>query len=194
MKVIFLDHDGVICLSNNWGSRYDKQKKFGRSLGTSMRDLPIEVRFDDFDKKSIKILNDILTETGADIVVSSDWKKFATLEELGDFYEMQGVIRRPIDLTPSLGDCEVPDGFPWSRDFDLDQTRTLEIQQWLKNNPQVTHWVAIDDLDMRNFEMHGKERWERIWGLSNFVWTTQKNEGIKQTGIKDKILKFLKDD
>lgn len=27
MKVIFLDNDGVICLSNNWGSRYTKQKK-----------------------------------------------------------------------------------------------------------------------------------------------------------------------
>lgn len=194
MKVIFLDHDGVICLSNNWGSRYNKQKKFGRSLGTSMRDLPIEVRFDDFDKKSIKVLNEILTETGADIVISSDWKKFATLEELGDFYEMQGIIRRPIDFTPALGECEVPDGFPWSREFDLDQTRTLEIKQWLNDNPHVTHWVAVDDLDMRDFEIHAKEKWERSWGLSNFVWTTQKNEGIKQTGIKDKILKFLKDD
>lgn len=193
MKVIFLDHDGVICLSNNWGSRYNKQKKFGRSLGTSMRDLPIEVRFDDFDKKSIKVLNDILTETGADVVISSDWKKFATLEELGDFYEMQGIIRRPIDLTQSLGECEVPDGFPWSREFDLDQTRTIEIKQWLKDNPHVTHWVAIDDLDMRDFEIHAKEKWERSWGLSNFVWATQENEGIKQCGLKDKIIKFLGD-
>jgi hypothetical protein len=28
MKVIFLDHDGVICLSNNWGNRF-KNKKIG---------------------------------------------------------------------------------------------------------------------------------------------------------------------
>ena len=26
MKVIFLDHDGVICLSTEWGGRYKKQK------------------------------------------------------------------------------------------------------------------------------------------------------------------------
>lgn len=44
MKVIFLDHDGVICLSNNWGSRMNKQRKFGRSLGTSMRDFEIHTK------------------------------------------------------------------------------------------------------------------------------------------------------
>jgi hypothetical protein len=26
MKVLFLDNDSVICLSNNWGSRYKKQQ------------------------------------------------------------------------------------------------------------------------------------------------------------------------
>ncbi len=28
MKVIFLDHDGVICLSSEWGGRYKKQKEW----------------------------------------------------------------------------------------------------------------------------------------------------------------------
>ena len=27
MKVLFLDHDGVICLEKQWGTRYDKQQK-----------------------------------------------------------------------------------------------------------------------------------------------------------------------
>jgi len=27
MKVIFLDHDGVICLSSEWGNRFKKQDK-----------------------------------------------------------------------------------------------------------------------------------------------------------------------
>jgi hypothetical protein len=46
------------------------------------------IRFDDFDTKSVKILNEILEETGAEIVVSSDWKLHATLEELGEYYEL----------------------------------------------------------------------------------------------------------
>ena len=92
MKVIFLDNDGVICLASNWGSRHKKQKKWG-AMKLSMRgsDIPLEYRFDNFDKKAIEILNQILTESGAEIVVSSDWRFHATLEELGDYYESQGI-------------------------------------------------------------------------------------------------------
>jgi hypothetical protein len=33
----------------------------------------------------------------------------------------------------------------------------------------------------------------RNHGLSNFVLTPKSSEGIKQSGIKEKIIKFLKD-
>ena len=98
MKVIFLDHDGVICLSNNWGGRMKKQKKYGRKLSQGIGELPLDARFDDFDKKAIEVLNFILEETGAEIVVSSDWKRWATTEELGVYYEQQGIIKKPIDF------------------------------------------------------------------------------------------------
>jgi hypothetical protein len=29
------------------------------------------------------------------------------------------------------------------------------------------------------------------WGLTNFVLTPKSNEGIKQSGIKEKIIKYL---
>jgi hypothetical protein len=75
MKIIFLDHDGVLCLSNNWGSRMKKQAKWGgRKLSMSLKEIPLEYRFDNFDKKAVETLNDILDLTGAEIVVSSDWK------------------------------------------------------------------------------------------------------------------------
>jgi hypothetical protein len=32
----------------------------------------------------------------------------------------------------------------------------------------------------------------RDWGLENFVWTPRDWEGIKQSGIKQKIIKYLK--
>ena len=91
MKVIFLDHDGVICLSTEWGGRFKKQQKAGRKLSQSIESLPVESRFDNFNKKAINILNEILEETGAEIVVSSDWKRWATVEELGEYYEQQGI-------------------------------------------------------------------------------------------------------
>jgi hypothetical protein len=50
MKVIFLDNDGVICLSSNWGSRLKKQKKMGyKPSFDNNKQLPVEYRFDNFD-------------------------------------------------------------------------------------------------------------------------------------------------
>jgi hypothetical protein len=189
MKVIFLDHDGVICLSTEWGGRFKKQREAGRKLSQSVESLSVLARFDNFNKKAIGILNEILEETGAEIVVSSDWKRWATVEEMGEYYESQGLKKKPIAFTKNLGECDVPENFIWSHQWDLEQSRSLEILQYLRDNDDITHWVSIDDLDM------GKngEDWKN-WGLDNFVLTPKSIEGIKQTGIKEKIIKFLSDE
>jgi hypothetical protein len=194
MKVIFLDNDGVICLSSNWGTRHKKQKKWGnRKLSMSTKSIPVEYRFDNFDKKAIQILNEVLVETDAEIVVSSDWRQHATLEELGEYYLAQGIVKAPIGITNrNLADCDVPNNFVWSRQWDLEQSRSLEIKQYLKDNPQITHWVAVDDLNMGKVGLYYSMEFEHEWGLENFVYTPYRNEGIKQTGIKEKILEYLK--
>jgi hypothetical protein len=188
MKVIFLDHDGVICLSTEFGGRFKKQREAGRKLSQSVQSLPVLARFDNFNKKAIGILNEILEITNAEIVVSSDWKRWASVEEMGEYYESQGIKKKPIAFTKNLGDCDVPENFIWSPQWDLEQTRSLEIRQYLRDNPQITHWVSIDDLDM------GKngEDWKN-WGLDNFVLTPRSREGIKQSNIKEQIIKFLND-
>ena len=190
MKVIFLDNDGVICLSNNWGGRSKKWAKYRSKNPETSRyidDAPVEVRFDDFDKKAIKVLNEILEETGAEIVMSSDWRCHANLEELGEYFLSQGILKKPVGVTKLLGQCNQPENYPWLRKWDVEQSRSLEILQYLFDHPEVTQWVAVDDLDM------GKngEEW-KDWGLDNFVLTPSRTEGIKQSGIKEKIIKFLK--
>ena len=87
MKVIFLDHDGVIFLSTEWGGRFKKQTRVGRKLSQSVESLQVDARFDNFNEKAVKVLNEILKETGAEIVVSSDWKRWANVEEMGEYYE-----------------------------------------------------------------------------------------------------------
>ena len=203
MKILFLDNDGVICLSSNWGSRHKKQKKWGkREPSMSMKDIPIEYRFDDFDKEATKILNQILEETRAEIVVSSDWRLHANLEELGYYYEMQGIIKKPIGVTEKFhftnwveeGFLPDHDNFTWLRDESLEQQRHFEIKRWLRDHPEVTHWVAVDDLHMGTHVKNSSYGpFDREWGLKNFVWTVRDWEGIKQTGIKEQILKYLKD-
>jgi hypothetical protein len=191
MKCIFLDHDGVICLSNNWGGRSKKWAKYRSAnpeASTDKRDAPVSVRFDDFDEKAVRVLNQILEETGAEIVVSSDWKRWANVEEMGEYYESQGIIKKPIALTPDLGECTwyTNDVWVWSAKWDLEMSRVIEIKQYLHDHPEITHWVAIDDLNM------GKDEDWKDWGLDNFVLTPRSNEGIKQSSIKGRVLKFLR--
>ena len=197
---MFLDNDGVICLSDNWGSRGKKQKKWANEGGTLMiKDMPVEYRFDNFDLKAVKILNEILEETGVEIVVSSDWRYHANLEELGDYYESQGILKRPISVTEVFnyndwleeGFIQDHDNFRWSRQEDLEQRRHFEIKKWLRDHPEVSHWVAVDDLNMGKTFTDWRGDVERSWGLENFVLTPRSREGIKQNGVKEKIIKYL---
>lgn len=201
MKVVFLDNDGVICLVNNWGSRFKKQHKvyYKNNPRPPQKELATELKFDNFDRKAIQVLNSILEETGAEIVVSSDWRFHASLEELGNYYESQGIVKRPIDVTEKFhytnwveeGFIEPHGKFPWNRHEDLEQQRHFEIKRWLRDHPEVTHWVAVDDLNMGIEVNTHIGLVEREWGLKNFVWTPRNNEGIKQSGVKDKIIQYL---
>lgn len=146
MKVIFLDHQGVM---------YTKQH-------------PNPGTLDDFDTNSVNILNSILkSDPSIEIVVSSDWKYWVSLENMREFYKGQGIIKQPYDYTPKT---EVY-GSPY------ESFRAKEIIAWLGNH-NIDAWVSIDDLDMRPY-------------LKNFVWITKPNEGISQKGASDALLQYL---
>lgn len=187
--ILFLDNDGVICLANNWGSRVKKRKKDKISLVMNDPDVDPKYRFDYFDKKAVKVLNEILEETGAEIVVSSDWRLYATLEELGDYYLSEGIIKKPIAFTKRYIGCDKPDEFEWFRSTMYEQQRCIEVRQYLIDHPEITHWVCVDDLQLGEKDSYG---FDRKWGLSNFVHTPRENEGIKQSGVKEKLLEYLK--
>lgn len=181
MKVIFLDHDGVICLPEQWGSREKKQTEIDNSISEEY--YSTYVKLDNFDKKAIKILNEIIKETDCEIVVSSDWKYIVTLEEMGWYYEQQGIIKKPIAYVDPIQYDKLPN----NKYYYAEDIRSIEINTYLENHPEITHWVAIDDMDMRydNFK-----KGKTSQGLKNFVFTRY-NEGLKQTGLKDKIIKYL---
>jgi hypothetical protein len=101
-------------------------------------------------------------------------------------FQEYGIIKTPIDTTPNFLQYQSKSGF--SKE-DLEQNRISEIKDWLKQHPEVTHWVAVDDLDMS--EKFGSISGNPNSGLTNFVLTPKSTQGIKQSGIKEKILKFL---
>jgi hypothetical protein len=180
-KIIFLDHDGVICLDNNFGSRMKKSGYVG--LNSS-----IESRFDNFDKKAVSVLNDILQKTEADIVVSSDWRRWATIEEMGQYYELQGIIRKPIGFTRSLATFDPGESSRCNWRCQLERARALEIRKWIEENG-ADRWVAVDDLNMGIF-VEGKGGLTEF-GLENFILTPRSSEGIKQCDLANKIISIL---
>jgi len=172
MKVLFLDHDGVICLAKQWGKRNSKSsKKRGE-------------KFDPFCKKAIKVLNEIIKKTDCEIVVSSDWRTYCQLSEMQDLYLERGVIKKPVGYTIvfSNKDPDILDETSEYKDYYKinARVREKEIQHWLDTHPNVSKWVAVDDLPMNK--------------LDSFVHTIRPDEGIKQYGIKEKIIKKLNGD
>lgn len=163
MKIIFLDIDGVISTRGCWGK--GNHNKWNAYM---------------FDPKCVAVLNYILIATGAEIILSSDWRHHYTLTEIREIFCHNGVIKGPIGFTPSHK----------TNAMDLEGGRSGEINAWLQlhNWKEDLKWVAIDDLNMHEkFDEQG----ERTTGVKNFVHCPNDQAGIKGHGIKDKILEFL---
>lgn len=158
MKVLFLDHDGVICLSTEWGSRYKNKEG-------------LDSVFDRFNQKAINVLNDIIDLTDCEIVVSSDWRFHGSLSQMRQLYKDRGIKKSPIGFTDYIK----------STAQDLEHSRAQEILKWIDiHDPKsVMNFCAVDDLDMST------------WLTENFVYTPRSSEGIKQSGVKEKIIKIL---
>jgi hypothetical protein len=155
MKILFLDHDGVICLQSEWGSRFKNKEG-------------LDGTFDRFNQKAIDVLNEIIEATDCEIVTSSDWRLHASLEEMQHLFILRNVLKPPIDFT----------GHIKSSVQDLELARSREILEWVDSH-NITSWCAVDDLDMSN------------WLTDRFVRTPRSREGIKQSGVKEKIIKIL---
>jgi hypothetical protein len=119
MNVIFLDHGGVLYLGEPFGDKILRN----------------------FDVECVKVLNSIILETDCEIVISSDWKTWNSIEEMSEFYKSQGILKSPIGFTDKFVEY-----YDWDK---LPSQRSFEIISWLETN-DVDKWVVLDDLDMSN--------------------------------------------
>jgi len=174
MKVLFLDHDGVMCLLSEYASRYNKCKKVGYHPSSSIptSQLPLSLRYDNFNNKAVKTLNQIIEATNCEIVVTSTWRLHATVTEMGEFYRDQGVNKIPIGFTPPIRENM----------YQHKKSRVNQIMIWLSHHPEVTHWVAVDDMSLDQDER-----------MISFVLADEL-EGIGKAGIKKKIIQHLTGD
>ena len=91
MKVLFLDVDGVL----NHKLFYDNFD----NIQLVHNNYP----YTEFDPTSISLLNKILSETNAKLVISSSWK---VEENLNDILKEVGVKFDIYDITPMLWGCQ----------------------------------------------------------------------------------------
>jgi hypothetical protein len=165
MKTIFLDIDGVLATNKQYMMN---RKKFWDKNDIA-KDLKIPYPF---DPKCVKIFNEILDSTGADIVLSSDWKLHFSLGDLDKIFKFNGVNKSPIDTT-------VNEDASMSNQT---MNRAYQIGDYISKN-DITNYVVIDDLNVGKYMSITNEE-------DKFV-LTQNFEGIKQLGIKEKILNIL---
>jgi hypothetical protein len=165
MAIIFLDIDGV--LATNLQFQMNKQKFQDKHTWADELRVPYP-----FDAGCVKVLNEIIETTDAEIVLSSDWKLHWNILELHDIFLQNGVIKSPRTSTLNITASE----------FDLEEERAYQIGEFIKKF-KPKQYVIIDDLDVGP-KMEMKEAEER------FV-KTRDREGLKQTGIKEKILEKL---
>ena len=122
-----------------------------------------------FNPGCVKVLNQILKITDADIVLTSDWREDYDLQTLDNIFKFNEVIKSPIDVTDVYSKTMQ----------ELEKFRASEINDYIyKKN--ITNYVIIDDLDLSPFVPQNK-----------FIRTINR-EGIKQSNIKEKILKTLR--
>lgn len=173
MKVIFLDFDGVLNSAASFllENRIRKENKIFDDLPPVNQTLC---------KVCTSNFRHILDEVpDAKIVLSTTWRNLFEMDWLKDKLFEYGIPKdRVIDKTPDLRWVE----------------RGEEIDAWLKNHPEVTKYVIIDD----NFIGPPFQMPDEFFGSETFVkthWNTgltlQKAvDAVKILGGKDRSIKL----
>jgi len=164
-KVIFLDIDGVLALHNNFftnSATFQKKREWAKRLNVPYG----------WDAKAVKALNIVIEKTDAEIVLSSDWRLHWDLTELKEIFDAHFVSKFPIAITDKEGKYSMSS---------LERNRVGQIEEFVTSNP-IHKWIAIDDMHLA--------QWAKLDIADRFVRTNQM-EGIKQSGLKERIIKML---
>lgn len=94
---------------------------------------------DIFKESCLLLLEKIVRGTGASIVLSSTWRTQAKSYAMVNTMLRQRRLPEIIDRTRDLS-AELQRYIP----------REVEICEWLDRHPEVTRWIAIDDMDLQS--------------------------------------------
>lgn len=164
MKIIFLDIDGVLN-----SSKYDKSDYYKTATaGMSDAEVMLIAHHLHLDPEAVKILNDLVTRSGATVVLSSTWRTKYSPKEMTEMLKGRGGTFEVSDKTPVLFGMKFSESIP----------RGKEIAKYLKDLPeQPESFVILDD-------------YEDMIHLKKFLVRTDWNFGLTQDDV-EKALKIL---
>lgn len=144
-QVIFLDIDGVV----------RPITESGFSMNTVLIDgisVPLAGCGSDFPSTAIAAVRYIVEATGAVIVLSSEWRRHASLKKgVEDKLKHEGMSLHDATTTElELGgfiNAENDRSEGGMRNA-FAERRVREIGTYLKAHPDITSWVALDDVDL----------------------------------------------
>jgi len=147
-KIIFIDVDGPLA----WGTWMDGRVTLSEQNNTFTIPYP-------WVEEDCQALKKILNETKAKLVLSSDWRKHYSFNQMRRIFSYYGINEWDlIDFTTQQD--------LWNKmsRTSIDWERASEIVKWVNEN-KIKDWIAIDDLDLANQFKHMKPRipmWRHI--------------------------------
>jgi hypothetical protein len=122
MKVIFLDFDGVL---NHDG--LDPDNRMERAHGENDSSVAL------FWEKC-QLVQRICQQTGASIVLSTAWRHHFSQSVIEGWLAEKGLTAPIVGITQSK----------------MSSQRTHEIRWYLEDNPDISRYVVLDDMDLRD--------------------------------------------
>jgi hypothetical protein len=166
-KVIFIDVDGPL----SWGTWQDGKVKIMEGTSSEFT-IPYPWVQEDCDA-----LGEIIKQTDARLVVSSDWKKHYGILHLAMIFEHYGIGRwNVMDTTTHFNPKK-------KMSSSLEWDRACEIETWVKSF-KPTHWISIDDMQL-NFGY-------KSLGISQFHHVQVDGDFGKGGRLRDKVDECVK--
>ena len=139
MKIIFLDIDGVLNCENAYRKGECNYTKWNWEDGT-------EDHHQSFCSWSKELLNKLIDETGAKIVISSTWRS-SGVDFMRKVWELEGIHGEIIGITPNF------------RSYKINIPRGIEIQHYLEEELKFHHINWDKDIQKEYMEKSGVENY-----------------------------------
>ncbi len=145
-KTIFIDIDGPL----SWGNWGDGKVKI---LEGTTHEFTIPYAW---DKAECDALSEIIKQTDAQLVVSSDWRKHFGFIQLSMIFEHYGIGRwNLLDTTTHFNPRK-------KLSSSLEWDRACEIEMWVKSF-KPTNWISIDDMKLNfGYKSLGIPQWRHV--------------------------------